>query len=62
MPEQLLHLVEINPGLHQPRSEGVPEIVEMKLLDLGLAQCEAKGPPEVTRLHRREGFSAEYEI
>jgi len=42
-----VHLVEIDTSLHQPLGEAMPEIVEMKLLDLRLASGETKGPSEV---------------
>jgi hypothetical protein len=44
VPEQLLHLVEINTRLHESRRERVSEIVKMKFLDLCLAQCECERP------------------
>ena len=47
MPKQLLQLVETDTGLHQPLGEGMPEIVEMKLLNWCLTSGEMKGPSEV---------------
>jgi hypothetical protein len=38
MPEQPLDLVKIHARLNEPRGEGMPEIVEVEILDLGPAQ------------------------
>ena len=38
VPEQPLDLVEVHACLNQSRGERMPEIVEMKIVDLGLAR------------------------
>ena len=38
MPEQPLHLVDVHACLNESRREGMPEIVEAKIFDLGFAQ------------------------
>ena len=38
MPQQPLHLVQFHTRLHQPRGRRIPEIAEVKILDLALAE------------------------
>jgi hypothetical protein len=35
IPEQQFDLIQVNPGLHQPRRKYVPEIVEFEVPDVG---------------------------
>jgi len=41
VPEQSLHLVQIDPRLHQLGREGVPEVVEMTILEGALGSIAA---------------------
>jgi hypothetical protein len=47
VPEQLLDLVQIDPGLYQPRGEGVSQIMKMKVLHLRFAQGQSKGTAQM---------------
>jgi hypothetical protein len=40
VPEQPLHLVQIHASLRESRGEGVPQIVETKIRDLGFLNAE----------------------
>jgi hypothetical protein len=48
MAEQLLHLVEVHPVLSEPRGEGVPKTVKVKIGDLGLCQRLIVGRPQAS--------------
>ena len=39
VPEQLLHLIEINPALHQDRRKRMSQVVEMETLDFRLSSA-----------------------
>ena len=46
--QEALDLVEIDPGLHQPRGEGMPQIMKMEILDTDQLQRSTKGSAEMT--------------
>ena len=48
MPEQPLDLIQVNPGLHQPRSKGVPEVVKSEVLDVGFFPRTLKASGQVS--------------
>jgi len=62
MSEQPLYLVHIHTSLNESSGEGMPEIVEMKIVDPGLAQRQPERSAEVPCLHRCEGLAAKDQI
>ena len=60
VPEQPLDFVQVHPGLDQPRSKGVAQIVEMKILNLcGFQRCR-KSSSKVAAIQLGAGFAAEH--
>jgi hypothetical protein len=43
-----LHRVEIRPVLHEPRGEGMPQVMKPHVRESGLASRSFEAPPEVT--------------
>ena len=52
--EQLLHLVEVDPVLHEPRREGMTQIVKVKVGDPGLRERPIVGRPQAPYGDREE--------
>ncbi len=50
VPEQPLDFVQIHPGLDQPSSKGMAQIVEMKILNLCRLQGCGKSSPKVAAI------------
>jgi len=46
--EQLLHLVEVDPVLDEPRREGVAQIVKVEIGDPGLRERLIVGRPQAS--------------
>ena len=62
VPQQPLDLVEVYACLNQSRGEGIPEIVEMKIVDLGFTQRQPEGSAQVSRFHRSKDVATKHQI
>jgi hypothetical protein len=47
MPQEPLHLIQVDPGLNHPRRERMAKIVEMEIVDLRTVEREVQRSPDV---------------
>ena len=62
VPEQPLHLVQFHTSLNQSRGKGMPEIVEMKVLDPGLLQRQPERSPKMATFDWRTSLAPKYQV
>ena len=62
VPQEPLHLVQFDSRLNQSRREGMPQIVEMKILDPGFLERQPKGTAQMPAFDRCSGLALEHKI
>ena len=61
-PSSRCTLIKIHSHLHQTRGEGVPQIMEVEIFNLGIRNRRVKGASDVILVDRRMGATAEDKI
>ena len=62
MPQEPLHLIQVDSGLNHPRRERMAKIVEMEIVDLRTVEREVQRSPDVAPIKGRLAFAVEHEI
>ena len=62
MPQEPLHLIQVNPGLNHPCRERMAKIVEMEIVDLRTVEREVQRSPDVAPIKGRMAFAVEHDV
>ena len=62
MPQEPLHLIQVDPSLNHPRRERMAKIVEMEIVDLRTVEREVQRSPDVAPIKGRLAFTVEHDV
>ena len=62
MPQEPLHLVQIDPSLDHPSRAGMPKIMEMEIRHLGFLQREIQTSTDIARIQPCLCFARKYQL
>ena len=62
VPQEPLHLIQVDPGLNHPRRKGMAKIMEMEIVDLRIVERDGQRPPDIAPIEGRMAFTMEDDI